>query len=67
MSFRSGWEVGTSEWCDGVIGMEDGDGVARIVPARMHMGVWGMMVSRVIISDVEGFEMCRRAVGRKAV
>ena len=47
--------------------MEDGDGVVRIVPARMHMGVWGMMVSRVISSDVEGFEMCRRAVGRKAV
>ena len=50
-----------------MIGMEDGDGVARIVPARMHMGVWGMMVSRVISSDVEVFEMCRRAVGRKAV
>ena len=67
MSFRSGWEVVTSERCDGVMGMEEGDGVARIVPARMHTGVWGRMVSRVISADVEGFEMCCRAVGRKAV
>ena len=41
--------------------------VARIVPARMHMGLWGRMVSRVINFDSEEFEVRRRAVGRKAV
>ena len=50
-----------------MIAIVDGDGLSRIAPARMHMGVWGVMVSRVISADVEGLEMCRRAVGRKAV
>ena len=50
-----------------MIGMDVGDGLARIVPARMHMGVWGRMVSRVIIFDAEEFGVRRRAVGRKAV
>ena len=33
--------------------MVDVDGVSRIVPLRMHMGVWGGMTSRVRILDAE--------------
>ena len=46
MSFRSGWEMRTSEWCDGVIGMDAGDGVARIVPVRMLL----LIIIRLVLS-----------------
>ena len=49
------------------MGNEDDEGVARMVPWRIHMGVLGKIVSKAISCDAEGLSIRRIAEGRKAV
>ena len=49
----------TSEWCEAIMGVEELDGVTRIVPGS----ILGRMVSRVISCDVlEGGRRRRAAL-----